>query len=115
MKALVGAIPGRNGSSNFMSTMVVPYDGKMPPRLATFKNSHPPTPRATNPAIAFSFSVVYILIWNALDMSAMTSKGEFPKPMSRATCLCSNGRSSLATARINAFDSAHMFIKCWYR
>ena len=61
MNVVVGAIPGRKGSSNFMSTMAVSYDGKMPPRLATFKNSHPPTPRAANPAIAFSFSV-YVLI-----------------------------------------------------
>ena len=52
MNVVVGAIPGRKGSSNFMSTTTVSYDGKMPPRLATFKNSYPTTPKAANPAIA---------------------------------------------------------------
>ena len=42
MNVLVRAIPARNGFSNFMSTTAVSYDGKMPPRLATFKNSHTP-------------------------------------------------------------------------
>ena len=60
MNVVVGAIPGRNGSSNFMSTTAVP------PRLATFKKSDPPTPRAANPATTFSFSV-YVLVLNALE------------------------------------------------
>ena len=74
MNVGIAAIPGRNGSSNFMSTTAVSYDGKMHLRLAAFKNSHPPTPRVANPAIAFSFSV-YVLILNALDMSAITGRG----------------------------------------
>ena len=37
MNVFVGAIPGRNGSSNVMSHMVVSYTGKMPPWSATFR------------------------------------------------------------------------------
>ena len=42
MNGIVGAIPERNRSSNFMSPSAVSYDGNMAPRLATFKTqTHP--------------------------------------------------------------------------
>ena len=94
MNVFVGAIPGHHVSSNFMSHMAVSYAGKMPPWVATFRNSHPPTPRVATPAIAFSFSV-YVLILNALGMLAIIAARECSAPMSQATCRCCKGLCSI--------------------